>query len=117
MYYKVHTVYFIYTVHRLLIAGYQILYDFYSSSLKMAEVIFQHDILYSMTSEYFRSTACVFVCVQASDEHMKKHYLDLKDKPFYEGLCQYMSSGPVLAMVTTRMHTCTRAHKHAHGSL
>lgn len=31
---------------------------------------------------------------------MKKHYLDLKDMPFYAGLCKYMSSGPVLAMVT-----------------
>uniref|UniRef100_A0A674MGD3 Nucleoside diphosphate kinase B n=1 Tax=Takifugu rubripes TaxID=31033 RepID=A0A674MGD3_TAKRU len=37
--------------------------------------------------------------MQASEEHMKNHYLDLKDKPFYEGLCKYMSSGPVLAMV------------------
>lgn len=44
---------------------------------------------------------------QASEEHMKKHYLDLKDKPFYGGLCKYMSSGPVLAMVThTRTRTC-----------
>lgn len=30
---------------------------------------------------------------------MKNHYLDLKDMPFYGGLCKYMSSGPVLAMV------------------
>ncbi|XP_034566489.1 nucleoside diphosphate kinase B-like isoform X2 [Notolabrus celidotus] len=30
---------------------------------------------------------------------MKNHYLDLKDMPFYAGLCKYMSSGPVLAMV------------------
>nr|P85290.1 RecName: Full=Nucleoside diphosphate kinase B; Short=NDK B; Short=NDP kinase B [Merluccius bilinearis] len=28
-----------------------------------------------------------------------KHYLDLKDMPFYAGLCKYMSSGPVFAMV------------------
>uniref|UniRef100_A0AAX7T2U0 Nucleoside diphosphate kinase B n=1 Tax=Astatotilapia calliptera TaxID=8154 RepID=A0AAX7T2U0_ASTCA len=35
----------------------------------------------------------------ASEDHMKKHYLDLKDMPFYAGLCKYMSSGPVLAMV------------------
>ena len=40
------------------------------------------------------------MCVQASEDHMKKHYLDLKDKPFYDGLCKYMSSGPILAMVT-----------------
>ena len=30
---------------------------------------------------------------------MKKHYMDLKDMPFYAGLCKYMSSGPVFAMV------------------
>lgn len=42
---------------------------------------------------------------------MKNHYLDLKAKPFYEGLCKYMSSGPVLAMVThTRARTHTRGH-------
>uniref|UniRef100_H2RP05 Nucleoside diphosphate kinase B n=1 Tax=Takifugu rubripes TaxID=31033 RepID=H2RP05_TAKRU len=45
----------------------------------------------------FRLVAAKFM--QASEEHMKNHYLDLKDKPFYEGLCKYMSSGPVLAMV------------------
>jgi len=37
--------------------------------------------------------------VQVSKEHTEKHYIDLKDKPFYGGLCQYMSSGPVVAMV------------------
>ena len=43
---------------------------------------------------------------------MRKHYLDLKDKPFYDGLCKYMSSAPVLAMVT-RTHTRTRTRTHA----
>ncbi|KAJ4931598.1 hypothetical protein JOQ06_010043 [Pogonophryne albipinna] len=37
--------------------------------------------------------------VQSSEEHMKSHYADLKDMPFYGGLCKYMSSGPVFAMV------------------
>ncbi|XP_034062777.1 nucleoside diphosphate kinase B-like isoform X1 [Gymnodraco acuticeps] len=37
--------------------------------------------------------------VQSSEEHMKNHYADLKDMPFYAGLCKYMSSGPVFAMV------------------
>ncbi|GLD68362.1 nucleoside diphosphate kinase B, partial [Lates japonicus] len=45
----------------------------------------------------FRLVAAKFM--QASEDHMKKHYLDLKDTPFYAGLCKYMSSGPVLAMV------------------
>ncbi|KAJ1308936.1 hypothetical protein OPQ81_004619 [Rhizoctonia solani] len=37
--------------------------------------------------------------VHASEAHIKKHYEDLADKPFYEGLCKYMSSGPVVAFV------------------
>ncbi|GKB35915.1 nucleoside diphosphate kinase III, chloroplastic/mitochondrial [Tanacetum coccineum] len=28
-----------------------------------------------------------------------KHYNDLKDRPFFNGLCNFLSSGPVLAMV------------------
>ncbi|PWA90072.1 nucleoside diphosphate kinase [Artemisia annua] len=28
-----------------------------------------------------------------------KHYRDLKDRPFFNGLCNFLSSGPVLAMV------------------
>jgi nucleoside-diphosphate kinase len=30
---------------------------------------------------------------------MEKHYEDLSSKPFFNGLCEFMSSGPVLAMV------------------
>ncbi|KAK5611529.1 Nucleoside diphosphate kinase A, partial [Crenichthys baileyi] len=45
----------------------------------------------------FKLVAAKFV--QASEDHMKKHYLDLKDMPFYAGLCKYMSSGPIFAMV------------------
>ncbi|KAE8578016.1 hypothetical protein XENTR_v10023274 [Xenopus tropicalis] len=37
--------------------------------------------------------------VQASKDLLKQHYIDLKDRPFYPGLVDYMSSGPVLAMV------------------
>merc|ERR1711914_33032 len=36
--------------------------------------------------------------MQASEDHMKKHYEDLADKPFYPGLVKYMSSGPLCAM-------------------
>jgi len=36
---------------------------------------------------------------QASEELLKQHYIDLKDRPFYAGLVTYMHSGPVLAMV------------------
>jgi len=37
--------------------------------------------------------------MQASVEHLKKHYADLSSKGFFEGLVNYMASGPVVAMV------------------
>merc|ERR1711890_137130 len=37
--------------------------------------------------------------MQASEDHLKKHYADLSSKPFFAGLVKYMSTGPVLAMV------------------
>uniref|UniRef100_A0A3Q4HQ85 Nucleoside diphosphate kinase B n=1 Tax=Neolamprologus brichardi TaxID=32507 RepID=A0A3Q4HQ85_NEOBR len=59
----------------------------------------------------FRLVAAKFV--QASEDHMKKHYLDLKDMPFYAGLCKYMSSGPILAMVThIQTHSARLQRRH-----
>ncbi|XP_054026465.1 nucleoside diphosphate kinase A-like [Melanerpes formicivorus] len=37
--------------------------------------------------------------IQASEDLLREHYIDLQDRPFYEGLVQYMHSGPVVAMV------------------
>ncbi|KAJ2917601.1 hypothetical protein MD484_g2828, partial [Candolleomyces efflorescens] len=37
--------------------------------------------------------------VQSTEEHLEKHYADLKGKPFFPGLVKYMASGPVVAMV------------------
>lgn len=37
---------------------------------------------------------------KASKEHLEEHYIDLKGKPFFNGLIKYMSSGPVVAMVS-----------------
>ncbi|XP_006152705.1 nucleoside diphosphate kinase B [Tupaia chinensis] len=37
--------------------------------------------------------------LRASEEHLKQHYNDLKDRPFFPGLVKYMNSGPVVAMV------------------
>ncbi|XP_033110205.1 nucleoside diphosphate kinase B-like isoform X2 [Anneissia japonica] len=31
--------------------------------------------------------------------HIQEHYVDLKEKKFYPGLCKYMSEGPVFPMV------------------
>merc|ERR1711962_297271 len=41
---------------------------------------------------------CGMKFMQASEEHMKKHYEDLADKPFYPGLVKYMSSAPLCVM-------------------
>jgi nucleoside-diphosphate kinase len=32
-------------------------------------------------------------------DHLEAHYADLKDKPFFAGLVEYMNSGPIVAMV------------------
>jgi len=37
--------------------------------------------------------------MQGSKELLEQHYIDLKDKPFYPGLVEFMSSGPVVPMV------------------
>lgn len=39
------------------------------------------------------------VSFKASEELLKKHYDELKEKKFFPGLVKYMSSGPVVAMV------------------
>ena len=36
---------------------------------------------------------------QATKEHLSEHYADLKSKPFFGGLVDYMASGPVVCMV------------------
>uniref|UniRef100_A0AAR2KB41 Nucleoside diphosphate kinase B n=1 Tax=Pygocentrus nattereri TaxID=42514 RepID=A0AAR2KB41_PYGNA len=36
--------------------------------------------------------------LHASEDLLKQHYSDLKDRPFFPGLVSYMSSGPVVAM-------------------
>lgn len=37
---------------------------------------------------------------QASEDLLREHYIDLKDRPFFPGLVKYMHSGPVVAMVS-----------------
>ena len=39
--------------------------------------------------------------VQPTKELLEKHYADLSKKPFFPGLITFMSSGPVVAMVST----------------
>ncbi|KAI7989335.1 hypothetical protein LOK49_LG13G01006 [Camellia lanceoleosa] len=37
--------------------------------------------------------------VVPSKQFAQKHYHDLKERPFFNGLCDFLSSGPVIAMV------------------
>ena len=40
-----------------------------------------------------------FIYIKASKEHLSTHYEDLAKKPFFNGLVEYMASGPVVPMV------------------
>lgn len=55
------------------------------------------DIIKRFEQKGFRLVAMKFLT--ASEELLKQHYIDLKDRPFYPGLVKYMNSGPVVAMV------------------
>ncbi|GCC40110.1 hypothetical protein chiPu_0024025 [Chiloscyllium punctatum] len=46
----------------------------------------------------FKLVAMKFL--QAPKDLLEKHYCELSDKPFYPKLIKYMSSGPVVAMVS-----------------
>ena len=39
---------------------------------------------------------------QPSEDLLQKHYADLSKKPFFPGLIKFMSSGPVVAMVSNK---------------
>ena len=42
----------------------------------------------------------MYVCIlQASKELLREHYADLKTKKFFNGLVDFMASGPVVCMV------------------
>jgi nucleoside-diphosphate kinase len=55
------------------------------------------DIIRRFEQKGFKLVAMKFMW--ASEDLLKKHYADLKDKPFFPHLVKYMSSGPVVPMV------------------
>ncbi|KAM4698473.1 nucleoside diphosphate kinase A1 [Rhinophrynus dorsalis] len=55
------------------------------------------EIIKRFEQKGFRLVAMKFM--QASEELLKQHYIDLADRPFYPGLVKYMGSGPVVPMV------------------
>ncbi|XP_013612782.1 PREDICTED: nucleoside diphosphate kinase III, chloroplastic/mitochondrial-like isoform X2 [Brassica oleracea var. oleracea] len=48
--------------------------------------------------------------VVPSKDFAQKHYHDLKERPFFNGLCDFLSSGPVIAME----HRCYYQHVKEH---
>uniref|UniRef100_A0A8W4F7M5 nucleoside-diphosphate kinase n=1 Tax=Sus scrofa TaxID=9823 RepID=A0A8W4F7M5_PIG len=66
------------------------------------------EIIKRFEQKGFRLVALKFL--QASEELLKQHYIDLKDRPFFPGLVKYMGSGPVVAMVTVSLH-----HSHSNA--
>uniref|UniRef100_A0A646QF32 Nucleoside diphosphate kinase n=1 Tax=Hemiscolopendra marginata TaxID=943146 RepID=A0A646QF32_9MYRI len=55
------------------------------------------DIIKRFEQKGFKLVAMKFM--QASEDLLKQHYVDLASKPFYNGLVKYMGSGPVVPMV------------------
>merc|ERR1711944_59589 len=55
------------------------------------------EIIKRFEAKGFKLVAMKFM--QASKEHLEEHYADLKKKPFFPGLVEYMASGPVVPMV------------------
>uniref|UniRef100_A0A8D2G1J8 nucleoside-diphosphate kinase n=1 Tax=Theropithecus gelada TaxID=9565 RepID=A0A8D2G1J8_THEGE len=49
------------------------------------------EIIKRFEQKGFRLVAMKFL--RASEEHLKQHYVDLKDRPFFPGLVKYMNSG------------------------
>ncbi|XP_031561660.1 nucleoside diphosphate kinase 4, chloroplastic-like [Actinia tenebrosa] len=55
------------------------------------------DIIKRFEQKGFKLVAMKFV--HADEDHLRKHYEDLKALPFFPGLVKFVSSGPVVAMV------------------
>ncbi len=49
--------------------------------------------------------------VQATDQLLERHYEEHVEKPFYEGLAEYMKQGPVVAMVLEGVHAAENLRK------
>ncbi len=49
--------------------------------------------------------------VQATDQLLEQHYSEHVDKPFYEGLAEYMKEGPIVAIVVEGVHAVENMRK------
>ncbi|XP_037086870.1 nucleoside diphosphate kinase B-like [Pollicipes pollicipes] len=55
------------------------------------------EIIKRFEQKGFKLVAMKFM--QSSVDHLKLHYADLSEKPFFNGLVKYMASGPLVPMV------------------
>jgi len=49
--------------------------------------------------------------VQATDQLLEQHYEEHVDKPFYDGLAEYMKDGPIVALVVEGVHAVDNMRK------
>jgi nucleoside-diphosphate kinase len=49
--------------------------------------------------------------VQATDQLLEQHYEEHVDKPFYEGLADYMKEGPIVAVAVEGVHAVKNMRK------
>lgn len=49
--------------------------------------------------------------VQATDQLLEQHYEEHVDKPFYEGLAEYMKQGPIVALAVEGVHAVENMRK------
>jgi len=54
---------------------------------------------------------CGMKMVQATDQLLEKHYDEHVDKPFYDGLAEYMKQGPIVALVLEGVHAQSNLRK------
>jgi len=49
--------------------------------------------------------------VQATDQLLEQHYEEHVDKPFYQGLAEYMKDGPIVAIAVEGVHAVQNMRK------
>lgn len=49
--------------------------------------------------------------VQATDDHLERHYSEHVDKDFYDGLAEYMKQGPIMALAVEGVHAVKNMRK------
>uniref|UniRef100_A0A4X2K7B1 nucleoside-diphosphate kinase n=1 Tax=Vombatus ursinus TaxID=29139 RepID=A0A4X2K7B1_VOMUR len=62
---------------------------------------FQQGLVRAITQRFEQKGFCLVGMnfLRALEEHLKQHYVDMKDRPFFSRLVKYMNSEPVIAMV------------------